>query len=912
MLLSVELCSLTLQREDLSIPNLIASGLFGDGAAAAVVVGAERAGGPASAGAARSSPRARSSTPTPSASWAGTSPSAASRSCSRPTCRRWSTSTCARDVDAFLAEHGLDARATSPPGSATPAGPKVLEAMEEALELPRRGARAHLAEPARGRQPLLDLGAAGARATRSRSRRPPAGSLGMLLAMGPGFCSELVLLRVVGSRLVTLASPDALLLLLVGAVAPRARARAGALGAQRRGAPSPAAASRPNRAASTRSMVVAPRRLPRRCAARGAAPRPAVRSCRSPSSPRWLVVARAWPCATGRSRPSASAGTRGSSWFPASRRSPSGPTASSAIPTTSRWWSRSSPCRSSTRAWITALVRLGSPTPSLLAARIRAEEARSPHAGTTRRASPGGRASCRVTVTDAEILAGIAAVAREHLGFAGELAPDLRLVEDLRLDSIKLLTLAVEVENRFRVRLDPRTRPGSRRSATWSRPRAELAGLIRAEGPAVSCRRPLRSQLDTAGLLGAQRLRAPGSASSTAPSARRGARLGDDPERGARRRRRPAGARRRAGRARGARLPTGGRVLRRVLRRRCSPAPCRCRSTRRCASAASPSTTPAPRRCSRAAGARACCSPTGASAARSARRSPGAARGSAACTLDDLPAAPPRLCATALRATSPWCSSPRAPRSTRSRWRSRTARWSRRRGRSTRSGPTARDGCRHSRRVVLAAALPRHGADRLRPPGARAARSLTLMPPEALHRPAGALAARDLALPRHDLAGAELRLRPVRRAHPRRGDGRASTSRAGRWRSTAPRPSSPEVLRALRRRASPVGLPRRGADAGLRPLRGGAGGDLRRPERPFVSARFDRVALAGAARPFWRPRHPRHPRQRRAPPRPPGDPRSRSSRSAGRSPASVSSCAARGGEARRAGASAGSSSPGRR
>jgi acyl carrier protein len=30
----------------------------------------------------------------------------------------------------------------------------------------------------------------------------------------------------------------------------------------------------------------------------------------------------------------------------------------------------------------------------------------------------------------------------------------MRLVEDLRLDSIRLLTLAVEVENRFRVRLD--------------------------------------------------------------------------------------------------------------------------------------------------------------------------------------------------------------------------------------------------------------------------------------------------------------------------------------------------------------------------------------------------------------------------------------------------------------------------
>lgn len=57
-------------------------------------------------------------------------------------------------------------------------------------------------------------------------------------------------------------------------------------------------------------------------------------------------------------------------------------------------------------------------------------------------------------MNDDEILAGIRAVAREHLGHAGELAPRMRLVEDLELDSIRLLTLAVEVENRFRVRLD--------------------------------------------------------------------------------------------------------------------------------------------------------------------------------------------------------------------------------------------------------------------------------------------------------------------------------------------------------------------------------------------------------------------------------------------------------------------------
>ena len=42
MLVSVELCSLTLQRDDLSAANIIASGLFGDGAAAVVVSGGDR------------------------------------------------------------------------------------------------------------------------------------------------------------------------------------------------------------------------------------------------------------------------------------------------------------------------------------------------------------------------------------------------------------------------------------------------------------------------------------------------------------------------------------------------------------------------------------------------------------------------------------------------------------------------------------------------------------------------------------------------------------------------------------------------------------------------------------------------------------------------------------------------------
>lgn len=53
----------------------------------------------------------------------------------------------------------------------------------------------------------------------------------------------------------------------------------------------------------------------------------------------------------------------------------------------------------------------------------------------------------------AAILAGIAEVLRQHLGWEGVLSEETRLIEDLRLDSIRLLTLAAEVENRFRVRL---------------------------------------------------------------------------------------------------------------------------------------------------------------------------------------------------------------------------------------------------------------------------------------------------------------------------------------------------------------------------------------------------------------------------------------------------------------------------
>jgi alkylresorcinol/alkylpyrone synthase len=188
VLLSVELCSLTLQPEDLSIPNLIASGLFGDGAAAVVVTGDSRpADGPEIL---------------------------ATRSVFYPDSERvmgWDISesgfkivlssdvpVVAReklrpDVDAFLAEHGLT-RADISSWVCHPGGPKVLEAMQESLELAPQA----LDVTWRSLREVGNLSSTSVLlvlADTMEHHRPAPGSYGMLIAMGPGFCSELVLLR---------------------------------------------------------------------------------------------------------------------------------------------------------------------------------------------------------------------------------------------------------------------------------------------------------------------------------------------------------------------------------------------------------------------------------------------------------------------------------------------------------------------------------------------------------------------------------------------------------------------------------------------------------------------------------------------------------------------------------------------
>jgi alkylresorcinol/alkylpyrone synthase len=187
VLLSVELCSLTLQREDLSVPNLIASGLFGDGAAAAVVVGAERdADGPRIVA-------TRSVFYPDSEDVMGWDISESGfkivLSADVPEVVRRHLR---GDVDDFLADHELT-RDDISVWVSHPGGPKVLEAMQDALELDD----AALDSAWRSLREVGNLSSTSVLLVLEEvlDRPPPAGSRGLMLAMGPGFCSELVLLR---------------------------------------------------------------------------------------------------------------------------------------------------------------------------------------------------------------------------------------------------------------------------------------------------------------------------------------------------------------------------------------------------------------------------------------------------------------------------------------------------------------------------------------------------------------------------------------------------------------------------------------------------------------------------------------------------------------------------------------------
>ena len=188
LLLSVELCSLTWQRDDLSMANLISCALFGDGAAAVLIAGSEcDVAGPEIV---------------------------ATRSTFYPRTEEvmgWRVSEkgfsivlspevpdvvrehLGRDADEFLSEHGLS-RADIGCWIVHTGGPKVLEAAEAALGLQPK----ELAVSWDCLRRTGNLSSASVLFVLEEvmtQRRPAPGTWSVLAAMGPGFCSELILLR---------------------------------------------------------------------------------------------------------------------------------------------------------------------------------------------------------------------------------------------------------------------------------------------------------------------------------------------------------------------------------------------------------------------------------------------------------------------------------------------------------------------------------------------------------------------------------------------------------------------------------------------------------------------------------------------------------------------------------------------
>ena len=188
VVLTIEQCSLTFQPDDRSIANLISVGLFGDGAAAAVLVGSERkAQGPRIV--------ATRSVFYPETEhvmgWdIGAHGFRIMLSAEVPTVARERVP---GDVDAFLRDQGL-ARTDVRRWIAHPGGPKVLQALQDGLGVDRDTLRASWESLARaGNLSSASVLMILEKTLQQNPGKP--GERGVMLAMGPGFCSEFLLLQ---------------------------------------------------------------------------------------------------------------------------------------------------------------------------------------------------------------------------------------------------------------------------------------------------------------------------------------------------------------------------------------------------------------------------------------------------------------------------------------------------------------------------------------------------------------------------------------------------------------------------------------------------------------------------------------------------------------------------------------------
>jgi alkylresorcinol/alkylpyrone synthase len=187
-LVSVELCSLTLQKKDLSVANLISSGLFGDGAAAVLIAGANLP---------QSGPEiiATRSTFYPDTEdvmgWDITEKGF--QIVLSPSVPEVIREHFGKDVDAFLGDHDLTRQDINSWIMHT-GGPKVLEASQDALGVGREALR-HSWECLRKTGNLSSASVLCVLEEYMERDRPRPGDLSVLAAAGPGFCSELVLLK---------------------------------------------------------------------------------------------------------------------------------------------------------------------------------------------------------------------------------------------------------------------------------------------------------------------------------------------------------------------------------------------------------------------------------------------------------------------------------------------------------------------------------------------------------------------------------------------------------------------------------------------------------------------------------------------------------------------------------------------
>jgi alkylresorcinol/alkylpyrone synthase len=188
VLLSVELCSLTWQRDDKSVANLISVGLFGDGAAAVLVAGENVP---------RRGPRILAS----SAVFYPDTEDVMGWSISEkgfnivlsPDVPKVVVENLGRNVDTFLAAHHLT-RADIGSWIMHTGGPKVLEATAEALGLSREDLDVSW-EALRRVGNLSSASVLVVLDEIMKHRRPAPGTRSILAAMGPGFCAEMLLLE---------------------------------------------------------------------------------------------------------------------------------------------------------------------------------------------------------------------------------------------------------------------------------------------------------------------------------------------------------------------------------------------------------------------------------------------------------------------------------------------------------------------------------------------------------------------------------------------------------------------------------------------------------------------------------------------------------------------------------------------